>query len=65
MLPRFTPSDGQLRPSNSATVEHALCVIDREAGGVENLAETGVQLTPLFTMSLREGAPHPHRPPDA
>ncbi|MEJ2292713.1 MAG: orotate phosphoribosyltransferase [Deinococcales bacterium] len=39
-----------------ATVERALCVIDREAGGVANLAEAGVQLTPLFTMSALERA---------
>ncbi|MDQ3308361.1 MAG: orotate phosphoribosyltransferase [Actinomycetota bacterium] len=31
-----------------ADVEHALCVIDREAGGAEALTEIGVQLSPLF-----------------
>ena len=39
-----------------ASVEHALCVIDREAGGKTHLAEAGVQLTPLFTMSALESA---------
>ncbi len=34
-----------------ATVEHAVCVIDRQAGGREALAEHGVNLTPLFTMT--------------
>lgn len=34
-----------------ATVEQALCVIDREASGASNLSEAGVRLTPLFTMS--------------
>ena len=39
-----------------ARVEQALCVIDREAGGAPNLAEAGVRLTPLFTMSELERA---------
>jgi orotate phosphoribosyltransferase len=34
-----------------AIVEHALCVIDREAGGADALAEAGIVLRPLFTMS--------------
>jgi orotate phosphoribosyltransferase len=34
-----------------AVVEHALCVIDREAGGADALAEEGVVLRALFTMS--------------
>ncbi|CAN5843269.1 orotate phosphoribosyltransferase [soil metagenome] len=34
-----------------AVVEHAVCVIDREAGGGDALAEEGVVLRPLFTMS--------------
>lgn len=33
-----------------ARVRHALCVIDRQAGGSEALAEEGVTLVPLFTM---------------
>lgn len=33
-----------------------LCVIDREAGGRENLATEGLDLRSLFTMSqLRQG----------
>ncbi len=32
-------------------VDVALCVIDREAGGPEALAEAGVELRPLFRMS--------------
>lgn len=31
-----------------ATVAHALCVIDRESGGREKLADVGIQLHPLF-----------------
>jgi orotate phosphoribosyltransferase len=34
-----------------AGVTHALCVIDREAGGSEALAAAGIELRPLFTMS--------------
>lgn len=39
-----------------ATVEHALCVIDREAGGPAGLAEVGVGLTSLFTMTELKSA---------
>ena len=34
----------------------ALCVIDRETGGVENLANVGLELTALLTMSQIEAA---------
>jgi orotate phosphoribosyltransferase len=34
-----------------AQVRHALCVIDRESGGSAALAQIGVELRPLFTMS--------------
>jgi orotate phosphoribosyltransferase len=34
-----------------AEVAVAVCVIDREAGGPANLAEVGVELRPLFTMT--------------
>ncbi len=43
-------SCGDLR-ERGATVEHALCVIDRESGGPAGLADTGVTLHPLFTMT--------------
>ena len=43
-------SCGDLR-ERGAVVEHALCVIDRESGGPEGLADIGVVLHPLFTMS--------------
>jgi orotate phosphoribosyltransferase len=33
-----------------AEVAHALCVIDRQAGGPERLAERGIALRSLFTM---------------
>ena len=33
-----------------ATVEHALCVIDRQSGGPEALKGAGVELRALFTM---------------
>ncbi|HRQ09976.1 MAG: orotate phosphoribosyltransferase [Trueperaceae bacterium] len=39
-----------------ARVGHALCVIDRQAGGVESLAAEGVELTALFTMSELKSA---------
>ena len=37
--------------SEGAEVAVALCVIDREAGGPARLAEIGVELRPLFTMT--------------
>jgi orotate phosphoribosyltransferase len=37
--------------SEGAEVAVALCVIDREAGGPAKLAEIGVELRPLFTMT--------------
>jgi orotate phosphoribosyltransferase len=43
-------SCGDLR-DRGAVVAHALCVIDRESGGTEALAEIGVELRPLFTMT--------------
>lgn len=40
-----------------AHVTHAVCVIDREAGGPEALAEAGIELRPLFTMrELKQAA---------
>src|SRR5690625_1285 len=49
-------SAGQLRELG-ATVDTALCVIDREAGGSEALAADGIELRPLFTMSeLKQAA---------
>jgi orotate phosphoribosyltransferase len=43
-------SCGDLR-ERGARVEHALCVIDRESGGPQALADLGVELHPLFTMT--------------
>jgi orotate phosphoribosyltransferase len=43
-------SIGDLR-ERGAIVEHAVCVIDRQAGGARALAEIGVELRPLFTMA--------------
>jgi orotate phosphoribosyltransferase len=40
----------QLR-AEGAEIAAVLCVIDREAGGAENLAAEGLQLRSLFTMS--------------
>jgi orotate phosphoribosyltransferase len=37
-----------------ALVEHAVCVIDREAGGAKNLGEVNVELRALFKMSELE-----------
>jgi orotate phosphoribosyltransferase len=48
-------SCGDLR-DRGATVECALCVIDRQAGGPEALAKIGVELRPLFTMEQLEHA---------
>lgn len=48
-------SCGDLR-ERGALVEHAVCVIDREAGGAENLADVDVGLRALFTMSELERA---------
>lgn len=42
-------SSGDLRAAG-AQVEHALCVIDREAGGSEALAEAGIALRALYRM---------------
>ncbi len=39
-----------------ATVTQAVCVIDREAGGVQALADAGVELRALFTMSELKAA---------
>ena len=43
-------SCGDLR-DRGAKVEHAVCVIDRESGGPQGLADIGVELRPLFTMT--------------
>jgi orotate phosphoribosyltransferase len=43
-------SCGDLR-ERGAVVAHALCVIDRESGGPAALADIGVTLHPLFTMT--------------
>jgi orotate phosphoribosyltransferase len=43
-------SCGDLR-ERGAVVEHALCVIDRESGGTDALAEHGVTLHALFRIS--------------
>jgi len=37
--------------SRGAVISTALCVIDREAGGVESLAKSIIKLKPLFTMT--------------
>ena len=43
-------SCGDLR-ERGATVEHAVCVIDRQSGGPEGLAAIGVELRALYTMT--------------
>ena len=48
-------SCGDLR-ERGAIVEHALCVIDRESGGPAALADIGVELRPLFTMTELDAA---------
>jgi orotate phosphoribosyltransferase len=42
--------------AEGAEVTVALCVIDREAGGPANLADIGVELRPLFTMTQLKDA---------
>ena len=37
--------------NQGAIVEKAICVIDREQGGRDNLAKIGVELIPLFSIS--------------
>lgn len=37
--------------NKGAIVEKAICVIDREQGGKDNLASSGIELISLFTMS--------------
>lgn len=37
--------------TEGAIIEFAICVIDREAGGKENLLNSGVKLLSLFTMT--------------
>ncbi|TAL69451.1 MAG: orotate phosphoribosyltransferase [Bacteroidetes bacterium] len=34
-----------------AIIQNAVCVIDRQSGGKENLAKNNIELFPLFTMS--------------
>ena len=46
-------SCGDLR-DRGALVEHAVCVIDREAGGAKNLADVDIDLQALYTMSQLE-----------
>ena len=43
-------SSKELR-EHGAVLDTALCVIDREAGGSGGLAENGIELRPLFTMT--------------
>jgi orotate phosphoribosyltransferase len=42
--------------SEGAAVGHAICVIDRQAGGSERLAAEGIVLRHLFTMTDLESA---------
>jgi orotate phosphoribosyltransferase len=51
-------SCGDLR-ERGAVVTHAVCVIDREAGGPGKLEAIAVELRPLFTMSELERAATP------
>lgn len=48
-------SCGDLR-DRGAVVDDVVCVIDREAGGVERLAAQGLALSPLFTMGRLHAA---------
>ncbi|HEX5615834.1 MAG TPA: phosphoribosyltransferase family protein, partial [Acidimicrobiia bacterium] len=42
--------------ARGAELATVVCVIDRESGGAENLAEIGLELRSLFTMSQLESA---------
>jgi orotate phosphoribosyltransferase len=42
--------------ADGAIIERVVCVIDRQAGGVEALAKEGLTLTSLFTMSELKAA---------
>ena len=46
----------QMLKADGLSPSAALCVIDRETGGVEALAEVGVPLRALFTFSEVDGA---------
>ncbi|GAB4007130.1 orotate phosphoribosyltransferase [Glycomyces albus] len=39
-----------------ATVDRTICVIDRESGGQQNLADKGIELKALFTMTELKAA---------
>lgn len=51
-------SCGELR-ERGAIVEHVLCVIDREAGGRQALAERGLELRAMTTRSALDAATSP------
>ena len=42
-------------------VSHAICVVDREEGGADELARAAVRLVPLFRAADLRGAATPHR----
>ena len=42
--------------ARGAVVERGVCVIDRESGGLANLAELGLAVQPLFTMTELKAA---------
>ncbi|RQP25421.1 orotate phosphoribosyltransferase [Piscinibacter terrae] len=46
----------QMLKADGLSPEAALCVIDRETGGVEALAEAGLSLKALFTFTEVDGA---------
>lgn len=48
-------SAAELR-KRGAVIDTVLCVIDREAGGADNLANEGLTLKPLFTRTDMENA---------
>lgn len=52
---QLSASTRELRASG-ATVRHAVCVIDREAGGPEALAAAGIELRALYSMTELAGA---------
>ncbi len=58
---RVVESSHALR-EHGAVVDHALCVLDREAGAAEALRAIGVELRPLFTLAdVKPWMPAQHR----
>ena len=58
MAGQVVKSIGQMRDLG-LIIEQAICVIDRQEGGAENLAAIGVQLSSVFTLAELPVPPQP------